>query len=965
MSSFCLFENGAIIDIFCEVSALKGVKLVAETVSHDLSLVTGKKPNIVSHPEECQSEQVIIAATLKCSALIDSLIERSLLNAEDIAGKRECYLMKLVETPFIEFPKIKQALLIIGSDKRGTIYGMFHLSELCGVSPLVFWGDAIPIAQEKIQLIFSDDIISKEPSVRYRGFFINDEWPAFGKWCEERYGGINAKAYDKVFELILRLKGNYLWPAMWWETSFWEDGPGMENARLADEYGVIIGTSHHEPLCRSGSEWQNQYKKYGDDNTWSFITNSHAITEFWKDGIQRSKGLENVITIGMRGEDDSLLMGEDATLQDNINVLKKAIAIQNQLIKDNINSDLKEVPRMLAIYKEVEDFYFGSADCEGLHNWSEIEDVILLYSDDNYGNLRAIPQLTDNPHSGGYGIYYHFDYHGSPFSHEWLNSVTLTKTWEQLTMAYEYGMREMWIVNVGDIKGKEYPLSFFMDLAYDYEKWGISNLNSTIDYTTQWINTQFGSAISTQQNKQIHSILDSYTMWSTTRIPESLNPEVFKNNFHEIENTHEAIINIMLKVDTLRKELPQQCLFAYESMVYFPVTAFFNSMLINLEAGMNHVHAVRGTLIANQYSSCVQERISLDRHYTDEFHKFLNGKWNHMMNSAHMCFNSWDDNNWTYPIVQTICPIPYPKIVVSFRGYDIYNLGYHWQDKTPICNSEMMRPDVNEIVLDIDSRGDVDFNFTISCDKSWLSFSQKRGESCLKDQPRTSIKIYCDHGKLNGDDIALIQIDFSFANGQKKLALLEVKASNRDYSCYPNAFLESQDYLCIHADNYATKIDVEGMGWHVVPRLGRDGNAIKAFPITKNWENENNRPYVQYNFVLSQEQEYIVSFYLSPRNPMIKGGTIKSCFSINDNEPELFDTIPVDYYAEWINDEWSYGVTNNIRKVNITVSFSQGLNSLKFYAVDPNVILEKIVIYPENKPLPAMHLAPQESYYIP
>jgi len=964
MNAFCLFENENIADIYYENSCLNGVKRVVNTVSEDLLLVTGKKPKIINSLEDCQNEYLIIVAAFGHSAIIDSYIEKGLLDKNDLAKKRECFIIKLFDTPFKDFPKIKQILLIAGSDKRGTIYGIFHLSEICGVSPLVFWGDVKPVTKNKLSLSFENDFFSKEPSVKYRGFFINDEWPAFGKWCSEHYCGINAKAYDKVFELVLRLKGNYLWPAMW-DSSFWEDGPGIENARLADEYGVIIGTSHHEPLCRAGVEWQRQYKKYGDNNAWSYIANSEAITEFWKDGINRSKGFENIITIGMRGENDSLLLGENATIQDNIDVLKKAILTQNKLIKENVNSELKIVPRMLAIYKEVENFYFGVNNCEGLRGWNEINDVILLFSDDNYGNLRAIPELDDNPHSGGYGIYYHFDYHGAPYSYEWLNRTNLTKAWEQLTMAYEYGIREMWIVNVGDIKGNEYPLSYFMDLAYDYNKWGINNLNSAEEYSKYWIEKQFGDSLSYEQKTVIHEILVSYTKWSAARIPESLNPGVYKNNFHEIENTRDSVLITLSKTKSLREELPQHSIAAYESMIYYPVLAFFNTMLINLEAAMNHLHAERGTLITNQYAVVLKEHILLDRKYIDEFHRIINGKWNHMMDSAHMCFKNWDDNNWAYPIVKTIQPIPCPKIAVSFRGNNTYNLGHHWQEKTPICDIEMTRPDINEIILDIDSRGDIDFHFIITCDKTWLSFSQTSGESCLKEKPGTSITIYCNRDKLSNEDTSLIKISFEFVNGERKQALLNIKAGNSDYSNYHGAFLFSQNYICINAENYSEKIDVKKKGWKVIPRLGRTGSAIKSFPVTKNWEKEKNRPYAQYDFIIKETNEYIITFYLSPRNPMIKGGIIKGFYSINNDKIELFDIVQKDYYTEWFNNEWSYGVTNNIRKVNISASFQQGLNNIKFYAANPNTILENIVIFPKNLPVPETFLAPPESYRIP
>ena len=962
MKSFCLFKENLIANIFYENSEPDGVKRVADTVSEDLFLVTNKKPNIINSLEECKSEQLIIVATIGQSDLIDMLE----IDTSKIIGKRECYLMKVMETPFENFPNIKKALLIIGSDKRGTIYGMFRLSELCGVSPLVFWGDAMPQKKKEVTLEFDSEIISKEPSVKYRGFFINDEWPAFGNWCVEHYGDVNAKAYDKIFELVLRLKGNYFWPAMW-DSSFWQDGPSIENARLADEYGVIIGTSHHEPLCRAGVEWQRQYQNYGDDNTWNFVSNRESIVEFWKDGVKRSKNFENVITLGMRGENDSKLMA-DATLQDNINVIKDAITTQYKLIKENVNSNLEDVPRMLAIYKEVEDFYFGAQDTEGLRDWKELEDVILLLSDDNHGNLRAIPQPDDKPHRGGYGIYYHFDYHGSPFSYEWFDGTNLAKVWEQLTTAYEHDIREMWIVNVGDIKGNEYPLSFFMDLAYDFEKWGTTRINSATDYTKQWIDTQFDSAVSDSQKTQINNILDGYMRWSGIRILESLNSEVFQNNFYEIENTRKDISEIMLMAESLRKELPKESLSAFESMIYFPVTAVLNTILINAESAMNHISANRGASVANEYAREVREKIALDNYYVNEFHKILNGKWNHMMSSAHMGFRTWDDNDWAYPTIQEVYPIPFPKIMVSFRGDDRYDLGNHWQNKEPFCNSEMTRPDKNSIILDIDSRGDVDFNFSISCNKDWLAFSKLNGEVDLKKNPRTSIEIRCERNSLIGEDTAFVHIDFDFKDGTKKWTDVSIKAGNKDYSKYQGAFLGTQNYLCMHAKNYVLKKDVDNMGWRIVSKLGRMSDAIKSFPINKNWENENNRPFVQYDFILdkiaNEPQEYVIEFYLSPRNPKIKGGTMKACFSINDEESKLFDVVPADYYAEWIDYEWSFGVTNNIRIVRTMVSISDCFNSLKFYAADPNVILEKIVMYAENTPIPPTHLAPPESYRI-
>lgn len=964
METFQLFQNGNLAEIHLEKTALNGLERVANTMADDIALVTGLDPIIRNDITECSSQNVIIIATINNSSLLNTWEKEGKINLSDIRDKTEVYLMKIIDEPFQNNPTTKKALVILGSDKRGTIYGIFHLSEMCGVSPLIFWGDARPEPKDEILISISSKILSKEPSIKYRGFFINDEWPAFGKWCVEKFGGVNANAYEKVFELLLRLKGNYLWPAMW-KTSFWEDGPELENARLADEYGVIIGTSHHEPLCRAGVEWQNQYKQYTHDSSWSFITNSEAITQFWKDGLQRSKDFENIITIGMRGENDSKLLGENASLQDNIDVLKKAIVTQNQLIKSNINKNLKEIPRMLAIYKEVEDYYFGDNNCDGLRGWSEIDDVILLLSDDNYGNLRSIPSLTDTPHPGGYGLYYHFDYHGAPISYEWLNCTNLVKVWDQLTTAYEHGVREIWIVNVGDIKGNEYPLNYFMDLAYDFDKWGTQITNSADLYTTAWIDTQFGSLLTSKQKENIAEILFGYTKWNAARKPESLNEGVYQNSYHECDIVWQEASELIEKAINLRNQMPDIYLPAYDSMIFYPAVASLNILLMNIEAGLNHILAKRGSIAANQYIQSTKNRIFADQRYINEFHSMLNGKWNHMMDSAHNGFHTWDDNNWTYPTLQEVMAIPTSKIIVSFRGDNAYNLGQHWQDREPICNSEFTRPDINEIILDIDSRSDVDFSYEIQCEKPWLSYSNMHGQVKVNESARANIIISCDRTYLSGEDFAEIVVLFDFINGDKKRAIVVVKAGNPNVDQYHGSFIECQDYICIEAEHFESKTDIDGNGWKVIPRLGRSGSAIKSFPVSQNWLTQDEKPFVQYSCIARQEGEYLLSFYLSPRNPMQKGNKIKCCYSINDNEQQILVVVSDKYYAEWFDSEWSFGVMNNSRIVKTTVHLKKGKNIIRFYATEPNVILEQIVLNPRNHELSKTQLAPRESYQLP
>ncbi|MFL6516454.1 MAG: glycosyl hydrolase 115 family protein, partial [Bacillus sp. (in: firmicutes)] len=300
-----------------EKEAFSGVKKIARKVMHDVELVFGYAPQAATDKKKL-SRYTVLYGTVDHSPMLHELQEKNMIDLSEIKDKREVYLFQVIDYPF---EGVEKALVIAGSDKRGTIYGLFHLSELLGVSPLVDWSDVKPLRKDSFSLSGDLKYISKEPSVRYRGFFINDEWPAFGNWTMKNFGGFNEEMYDHVFELLLRLKGNYLWPAMW-SARFSDDGPGLANAELADEYGVVMGASHHEPCLRYGEEYKylrGENSKYGD--AWNFITNREGIIKFWEDGLKRSGKFENVITVGMRGEQDTSIMGKEAALAENIELL--------------------------------------------------------------------------------------------------------------------------------------------------------------------------------------------------------------------------------------------------------------------------------------------------------------------------------------------------------------------------------------------------------------------------------------------------------------------------------------------------------------------------------------------------------------------------------------------------------------------------------------------------------------------
>ena len=844
MGVFNLFRNGISADIVVERDCPEGVKRIAEVVADDVEMITGLRPRVLITGEDEFSD----------STLTEDIIMVHSKPSEATEGRREVYELSLGDCSkddylYYTFLGVRRILNIYGSDKRGLIYGLFAVSEMAGVSPLVWWGDIRPVRRNLVKLNVTsqdsdDSIVSKEPSVKYRGFFINDEWPAFGRWCEEKFGGFTASCYEKVFIFLLRMHGNYMWPAMW-SSTFSEDGPGVASAQLADIYGIVMGTSHHEPLFRAGAEWQHIYKKYGNDNTWSFITNKDAITDFWREGIWRNRGYENIITIGMRGENDSKLLGEKATLADNINVIKDVILTQHKLIRENLECDMSKVPRMLAIYKEVEDYYYGEPGTPGLRDWDELKDVIFLLSDDNFGNTRGLPDKIDlKKHTGGYGMYYHFDYHGAPVSYEWVNSTRLTKTREQMCMAYEYGVRDLWIVNVGDIKGNEYPLSYFMALASDYERW--SGEEAVEEYVTSFIRFMSGGNITMRQECDLTSFIDGYTKWNSIRRPEHMNPDVFSPmTFDESHRVHTELEKLMILGKDLRRSLDSRMRESFDSMFYYAGMASMNLMLMHIEAGLNKYYADRGDIRANEYAELVQSRISMDADYIRSFHNMLDGKWNHMMDSAHTGFVNWNDEGWSYPEVRTI------------------------------------------------SRNDV------------------------------------------------------------------VAAAAKPVVSSDASIVDAEDIIVIKAENISANHLMNGEGWQVIPHLGRLGDAIKAFPATKTFDDVYGLPYVRYDIDIFNAGSYALEFVFMARNPVIKGGRLRARYSVNGGDMCIIDSIGDDYYTDWKCKVWNEGVMSGVHRVLSAASFKRGVNKLRVFPFDPNVILEKIVIWPFDKKMPYSYLGPE------
>lgn len=957
--------------ICLEQSAFPGVIRVTEKVAHDVELVSGKKPQILVEkeiPETLESsgeDWTIIAATKGKSSFLKKLEEAGSAELKELEQKRECYAWI--------FPEIKNRtksnlLVIAGSDKRGTIYGLFHLSEMLGVSPFVDWCGLMPPKQEKIELREDMACISKEPSVRYRGFFINDEWPAFGNWCNHNFGGFNAKAYDHVFELLLRLKGNYLWPAMW-SARFADDGPGLLNAELADEYGIIMGMSHHEPCLRQGEEYKYLRGKnsvYGD--AWNFRTNREGITKFWEDGLKRSGKFENVITVGMRGEADTAIMGKNATLEDNIQLLRDVLKTQKKLIQEHVNPDLTRVPRMIALYKEVEEFFYGDEKTKGLMGAEELENVILMLCDDNYGNLRTLPTEEMRKHAGGYGMYYHLDYHGWPVSYEWINSSYLPKIWEQMSMAYDFGVRELWMVNVGDIATQEFPLSFFLDMAYDFDRWGSRALNCTQEYTRKWVRQQFGS-VEEETQDTIADILEQYTKIIHRRRPEALNPETYhpvqeKESSRIFEEAEQLLKKLQDVYETIEKTNPQN-LSAFIALVYYPAFGTMNLVKMQILAGWNHYYANLGAVCANDYVDEVERCMEQDRKAVEMYHQMDQGRWYGMGMSQHIGFTHWNEDECRNPVVMRVIPLKKRSILVAADGTAQHAEGNPWLDNT-MKLKDFLNPDCTRASVTLYSRSDLKAEYKVLKKPSWLSVEPMEGWLDGVSQKKVRLNLTLIKQRLPETNQDTIQDSLEIATPEGKCEIT-VPVYTGNLQDKKNVFVDTMGYLSIEAAHYVNSVPGNYKDRQVkfenLQGYGKTNSAMKAFPSDACTVPGQDAPYLEYQFVLEESGTYEAEFYMQPSNPVTRENQLLYAVRINEEMTETVNAVEKDYQVGDQAEKWAEGVLSQIRRQTVSIKCRAGFNTLRVYHVTPGFVLEKIVIYPMGEKPEESYLGPAETYH--
>ena len=533
------------------------------------------------------------------------------LKLADLKGKREKYIITTVDNQ----------LIIAGSDRRGTIYGIYELSQQLGVSPWYYWAD-VPIKKHEKAYIKKGVFTDGEPAVEFRGIFLNDEAPCLTSWVKNTFGTNfgDHRFYEKVFELILRLKGNMMWPAMWgW--AFYADDP--ENGKLADRMGIMMGTSHHEPMARNHQEYARHRQEWG---AWNYQTNQEKLDQFFREGIERMKGTEDIVTIGMRGDGDEAMSDKADT-----KLMERIVSNQRKIIKEVTGKAPEKTTQVWALYKEVQDYYDAG--------FRVPDDVIMLVCDDNWGNIRRVPiDAKERAHKGGWGIYYHVDYVGAPRNTKWLNVTQTQQMFEQLSLAYDHGIQRMWILNVGDLKPMEYPIQLFMDMAWNPKEYTQQNITK---HTTKFFRRTLGCKVA----KEAADIYNQNCQYMARVTPEMLDARTYNVETGEWKQVADEYQRLETRALRLFAEIPQEKHDVYRQLILFPVQAMANLYDMYYAQAMNLYLAERHSPDANKWAQQVADCFKRDSLLCAYYNKEMSqGKWDGMMTQKHIGYRSWNDN---------------------------------------------------------------------------------------------------------------------------------------------------------------------------------------------------------------------------------------------------------------------------------------------------------------------------------
>jgi hypothetical protein len=932
VNSFQVVAKGKSAKIFVDPADWKGVIRAANDLGDDVKKVSGTASEVVQNQKYPKGS--ILIGTIGKSKIIDKLIASKKIDVSKVKGKWESFLFQTVDGN----------LVIAGSDKRGTIFGIYDLSEKIGVSPWYWWADA-PVKKSSSLYVKAGKYIQSSPKVKYRGIFINDEDPSFASWARAKFGGVNSKMYVHMFELLLRLKANFLWPAMWGKT-FNEDD--TLNPLLADEYGIVMGTSHHEPMMRAQQEYTKRQKEVG---AWDYVSNEQGLRKFWYDGLERNKNYDNLITIGMRGDGD-VAMGKGNDEQ-NMQVLRKVVADQRGIIHNVYGKDPSGVPQAWAIFTEVQRYYDA-----GL---SVPDDVTLLFCDNNWGYIRRTGPQSERNRKGGLGLYYHIDMNGGPWNDRWINTTTIPKLREQLNLAYQTGLDREWIINVGDLKPKELPIDFIMHYAWDPNAVPADKAG---DYTVHWAQNIFGK----EHAREIADIVSKYPKYNLWRKPEVQDPRIFSFvNYNEAERVLKLWKDIVAKAETLEKKMAPEAKDAYYQLVLYPTKASAGVAEIYLAAGRNNLYAKQGRVSANDYAKRAHDLFEQDKKLSAYYNDSIaGGKWKNMMSDVHIGYQRWSmPRQNSLPELKEVTPLATPTMGVAVEGSELAWPGPESKPGLPVFDVLNKQ----HYYIDIFNRGNGGFEYTTKADKPWIQLTKTAGS--VEKEERLFVEINwsevpegSSQGTINiqqGSEVVPVTV-----NVLKKT----LPVTKEPY------FGSLSGEFSIPAEKFILNIPGKQAKWILLPDLGRSEACMGINPVTVASASPENAPKLEYKVFLPAGGITRVCLGVLPTQDINPSRGLRIAVSIDEGQPQIIDARKgfVDTFNEYTKDNLSRSnvlkplpqlgpdyalvsrrqprrneIFDNLRWLDADLDVKgSGMHTIKVFMIDPELVLERIVVNPDN-----------------
>jgi hypothetical protein len=892
--------------------------IAANLLAQDIKRVSGYLPAVYTDLTKAKGN-VIIIGTLQ-SKLIASLNDQYF---EQLNGKWECYSLKVITRPF---KNISNALVIAGSDVRGTAYGVFDISARIGVTPWYWWADANPI-QKKIISLNIDTYTSGPPSVKFRGIFINDEdWglqPWAAKTLEPETGDIGPKTYAKVFELLLRLKANLIWPAMHPSTKAFYHYPG--NIKVAEDYQIVIGSSHAEPMLRNNvGEWDE--KTMGAFN---YITNQQKVDEYWETRVKESSHINGQYTIGMRGVHDSGIEGVK-TIKETVPLVERIFSNQREMLKKYVNPDITKVPQVFTAYKEVLDVYDGGLKLP--------DDVTLVWPDDNYGYIQRLDDEKESLRPGGAGVYYHASYWGRPHDYIWLSTTSPGLMREEMTKAYDMNARNLWVVNVGDIKPAEYSIQLFMDMAYRIQPFNDSNYPKT--HLKNWIFDNLGSKGATETADVLWKYYQlaferkpEFMGWSQTEPTTQIKFTAYNHDSYgdQAQQRIDAYNKLEQSVKALRSTIATDKQYCFYQLVYYPVVASSQMNKKFLYRDKAYLYAQQGRLSAQSYADLSKDAydqiVKETRYYNTEL---SSGKWANIMSMTPRNLPVYQLPELKYePTKQLAAWRALPEGAAA--------------DAKPAL-SAFNQASAQKHFIDVFLSKDTTVNYTVQASADWIKVSAASGTLSPKghnSQHRLWVDV--DWAKAPAGNIANGSIIIK--SGDKSFAIA-VKANKippglKGY----NGFIATNGYISIYAKHYQDNQKKGDSYWAEKTGFGATEQSIEALPLTitssyKDGIDVKSRASVSYNFYTTSTAPAEVKIYTIPTYPLNKNFEMRYAVSVDDGPATVLN-----FRTVGRSEEWKQNVLSNsaVRSVKIPL-LSAGKHVLHIYMIDPGVILDRILI---------------------